>query len=123
MTGVEPASDVNASAPAGGLDPLEVVVRSIGSHARATNLARADNLALAVSGGVDLIAPDGRRRAAGIAHQIAGSAGTFGFPAASRLAAEIERMLLVGELDAGHLEIVGGHVQALLAALKGEPTY
>ena len=113
MTGVEPAS---------GLDALEVTVRTIGVHARVANLARANNLAVAVSDGAVLLAAD-RSRAAGIAHQIAGSAGTFGFPGASRLAAEIERILLVGELDAGHLEIVGGHVEALVADLTGEPTY
>jgi len=123
MTGVEPASELGVSAPASGLDALEVTVRTIGVHARVANLARANNLAVAVSDGAVLLAPDGRSRAAGIAHQIAGSAGTFGFPGASRLAAEIERILLVGELDAGHLEIVGGHVEALLADLTGEPTY
>lgn len=122
VTGTEPTSEVDAAGPAGGPDALEDAVRSIGGQAQATNLARAHHLADVVADAAEMLAGEARGRAAEIAHQIAGSAGTFGFPRASQLAAEIER-LSDAELDPNHLQIVRGHVQELLADLKGEPTY
>ena len=121
VTGVEPTPEPNAT----GVDALEDAVRVIGGHAKATNLARAHHLAdvVADADSGELLGQGNRGRVAEIAHQIAGSAGTFGFPRASRLAAEIEHLFLRGELDPTHLEIVRGHVLALLADLKGEPTY
>lgn len=65
---------------------------SIGAHARTTNLVRAEQLDDALTqletGGLD-----GAQREAAVrsAHQLAGSAGTFGLGAASGLASWFER--------------------------------
>lgn len=72
---------------------------SIGAHARTANLVRAEQLDVALSrletGGLD-----GAEREAAVrsAHQLAGSAGTFGLGAASRLASWFERFF--GRADA-----------------------
>jgi HPt (histidine-containing phosphotransfer) domain-containing protein len=78
---------------------LRAAVESIGGHARSTNLARADRLSEALAevaaGALD---ESDRRRATDIAHQLVGSAGTFGFPGASQLAGEIERYFVEADL-------------------------
>ena len=78
---------------------LRAVVESIGGHARSANLARADRLSEALAevaaGALD---ESDRRRATDIAHQLVGSAGTFGFPGASQLAGEIERYFVEADL-------------------------
>jgi HPt (histidine-containing phosphotransfer) domain-containing protein len=78
---------------------LRAVVESIGGHARSANLARADRLSEALAevaaGALD---ESDRRRATDIAHQLVGSAGTFGFTGASQLAGEIERYFVEADL-------------------------
>jgi HPt (histidine-containing phosphotransfer) domain-containing protein len=78
---------------------LRAVVESIGGHARSANLARADRLSEALAevaaGALD---ESDRRRATDIAHQLVGSAGTFGFAGASQLAGEIERYFVEADL-------------------------
>jgi HPt (histidine-containing phosphotransfer) domain-containing protein len=78
---------------------LRAAVESIGGHARSANLARADRLSEALAevaaGALD---ESDRRRATDIAHQLVGSAGTFGFPGASHLAGEIERYFVEADL-------------------------
>jgi HPt (histidine-containing phosphotransfer) domain-containing protein len=80
-------------------DRLRAVVESIGGHARSANLSRADRLSEALAavaaGSLDESA---RREATEVAHQLVGSAGTFGFPEASQLAGEIERYFVEADL-------------------------
>ena len=80
-------------------DRLRAVVESIGGHARSANLSRADRLSEALAevaaGSLDEPA---RQEATEIAHQLVGSAGTFGFPEASQLAGEIERYFVEADL-------------------------
>lgn len=106
-------------------DRLRAAVLSIGDHARSVNRDRAARLERAVAdvaAGSREIAQ--RQRAAEVAHQLVGSAGTFGFSEASRLAEEIERYLLGGDLDdpAG-LTVARDQVRRLQEALAAEPDY
>jgi HPt (histidine-containing phosphotransfer) domain-containing protein len=109
-------------------DPSESVrtyVRSIGDHARLVNRERAalleDALLAAVRGGLD---EDGRAAAAQLAHQLVGSAGTFGFPGASRLAEELEKFFDDGEFDdRRRLADARRQLAALHQELAAEPAY
>ena len=81
-------------------DRVREAFRSIGHHAHAVNLSRAARLAdaLAVAGGGRL--DDAQRKSAtDLAHQLVGSAGTFGFPGASQLAGDLERFFADGAFD------------------------
>jgi HPt (histidine-containing phosphotransfer) domain-containing protein len=109
-------------------DPSETVrtyVRSIGDHARLVNQERAallaDALQAAGRGGLD---EDGRAAAAQIAHQLVGSAGTFGFPGASQIAGELERFFDEGVLeDRRQLADARRQLAALQRELAAEPSY
>ncbi|HZA04630.1 MAG TPA: Hpt domain-containing protein [Propionibacteriaceae bacterium] len=106
-------------------DRLRAAVESIGDHARSVNLARADRLSRALA----QVARGrweeaGRREAVEIAHQLVGSAGTFGLPAASRLAVEIERYFLEADLDDPvRLATAQDQVRRLHQELAAEPDY
>ena len=69
----------------------ERLLASLGRHARAVNLARVVRL-LELLDSCDAGALDGpgRHEAENLAHQVVGSAGTFGFPAASVDAVGVE---------------------------------
>ncbi|WP_157676897.1 Hpt domain-containing protein [Auraticoccus monumenti] len=75
-------------------DPFAAVLARIAGEARQTNLRRADHLEEALSrlseGRLD---EEGRQRAVRAAHQLAGSAGTFGHQRAGELARRIEQFL------------------------------
>jgi HPt (histidine-containing phosphotransfer) domain-containing protein len=109
-------------------DPSESVrtyVRSIGDHARLVNRERAalldDALLAASRGGLD---EDGRGAAAQLAHQLVGSAGTFGFPGASVLAGELERFFDDGEFnDRRRLAEARRQLADLHRELAAEPAY
>jgi HPt (histidine-containing phosphotransfer) domain-containing protein len=92
--------------------------RRLSRRARRSNLARAQQLqvTLQAAGGGGLVQEE-RRKAAALAHQIMGSAGTFGYPEASELAARLEAMLLTGEQ---HDDVQNAAALGLLAALHGE---
>ena len=81
-------------------DRVREAFRSIGHHARAVNLGRAarlaDALAVAVGGRLDEAQ---RKSATELAHQLVGSAGTFGSPGASQLAGDLERFFADGAFD------------------------
>ena len=106
-------------------DRLRAAVESIGDHARSVNLDRADRLdqALAdVSAG--LREERSRREAAEVAHQLVGSAGTFGFSGASRLAGEIQRFFVEGDPDdADQLAMARDQVRRLREELATGPDY
>ena len=106
-------------------DRLRAAVESIGDHARSVNLDRADRLdqALAeVSAG--LREETSRREAAEVAHQLVGSAGTFGFSGVSRLAGEIEHFFVEGDPDdADQLAMARDQVRRLREELATGPDY
>lgn len=106
-------------------EALRAAVESIGGHARTTNLARAERLRLALSDlGSGCWEESRRREATEIAHQLVGSAGTFGFAGASQLAGEVERYLVLGDFsDPARLATVRGWVGQLVEELVAEPDY
>src|SRR5215207_3382774 len=106
-------------------DRLRAAVESIGDHARSVNLDRADRLnqalAAVAAGSVEEAT---RRQAAEIAHQLVGSAGTFGFSGASRLAGEIGRYFVEGDLaDPNQLATARDQVRRLREELSAGPDY
>ena len=89
MVPVEPVEDPD--------DALGAVLRSLAASARKANLARTavieEALAALEAGALDA----GRRQAAeSAAHQVVGSAGTFGRHRASELAADLEQWFRTG---------------------------
>lgn len=89
---------------------------SIGAHARSANLARAAQLADALrSLEADTLSGTQRDTAVRSAHQLAGSAGTFGQQPASRLASWFERFF-TGTASADAKEL--GHARRQLDELQ-----
>jgi HPt (histidine-containing phosphotransfer) domain-containing protein len=106
-------------------DRLRAAVESIGDHARSVNLDRADRLnqalAAVAAGSEEEMT---RRQAAEIAHQLVGSAGTFGFSGASQLAGEIGRYFVEGDLaDPDQLATARDQVRRLREELAAGPDY
>ena len=106
-------------------DRLRAAVESISDHARAVNLARAAHLDRVLA---DLAAgrddEEERQRATESAHQLVGSAGTFGFPGASSLAGELERYFVEADFtDPEQLATARQQVARLRAELAAEPAY
>ena len=90
------------AAASDGSDPFaeNEALRSIGQRARWANLERARRLGVLLGTGADApLAEAERREAESLAHQIVGSAGTFGYDAASRLAWQVEHEL--SRIDGG----------------------
>ncbi len=83
-------------------------------RARATNLARADQIEPALADGASREAVEAGRA---VAHSVAGAAGTFGYAEASRLARQIE-LALEDALSAGTPAPVG--LRDDLATLRAE---
>ncbi len=106
-------------------DRVRDAVRLIGHHARAVNLSRAarlaDALAVASGGRFD----DAQRESATeLAHQLVGSAGTFGFPGASQLAGALERFFADRAYDdPERLSAARTQLDQLQAELAAEPAY
>lgn len=118
MRGGEPADQGRA-------DRLRATVRLIGAHARSVNLHRAGRLAevLDTMGGGRL-EDDQRQVATTLAHQLVGSAGTFGFAGASQLAAELERFFVDGAFDdETRLFTAQQQLSQLQQELAAEPVY
>lgn len=106
-------------------DELRAAVESIGGHARSVNLQRAARLDRALA---DVAAgcreESGRQGATEVAHQLVGSAGTFGFAGASQLAGEIERYFVEADFDDPvRLARAREQVRQLAAELTAEPVY
>lgn len=80
-------------------DAAGAAMRQLSSRARRSNLARVAQLEAALhAAGEGRLDPDGRRQAAEVAHQVLGSAGTFGYSRASELAGRIEQLLRSADL-------------------------
>lgn len=107
-------------------DPLAAVLASIAARARHTNLTRVEEIGtaldLAASGSLD---QPGRAAAEQTAHQLAGSAGTFGFAEVSEHARALERFLAEtagpGVPDPEPLAAARSVLAAAEAALAEEP--
>jgi HPt (histidine-containing phosphotransfer) domain-containing protein len=104
---------------------LRAVVRSIGDHARTVNRTRADRLSQVLA---DVAAgsreESARHEATEIAHQLVGSAGTFGFAGASQLAGEIERYFVDADFDdPDRLAAARDQVRRLQEELTADPDY
>jgi HPt (histidine-containing phosphotransfer) domain-containing protein len=106
-------------------DRLRAAVESISDHARSANLARAahlDRVLADIAAGRD--DEEERERATESAHQLVGSAGTFGFPGASSLAGELERYFVEADFtDPERLAAAREQVARLRAELAAEPAY
>jgi HPt (histidine-containing phosphotransfer) domain-containing protein len=100
------------------------VMRGLAASARQANLARTAVLEEALRAlRVGPLAPDARDAAVRAAHQVVGSAGTFGRHRSSELAAGLEQWFRTGPLqpkDAG-LEQAWQQVAALRADLDADP--
>ena len=106
-------------------DRLRAAVESISDHARLVNLARAGHLEQVLA---DIAAgradEDKRQLATESAHQLVGSAGTFGFPGASQLAGELERYFVEADFtDQARLASAREQVARLRAELAAGPAY
>lgn len=104
---------------------IRAAVRSIGVHARAANLDRSARLTAAFDAGASgaLSEPE-REEAADVAHQLVGSAGTFGFPTVSELAAELETFFADGGFgDPVRVETARGQLHRLQEELAAGPSY
>lgn len=101
---------------------LDGVVRSIGDHARTVNLSRAAGLSTAIDqAGSGQLADSERFAAAEVAHQLVGSAGTFGFSGASALAAELEHFFTDADFGASRLAVARQQLTSLFEQLNAEP--
>lgn len=110
--------------PRADLTELDGVVRSIGDHARTVNRSRAAGLSTALDrAATGQLSEAGRGAAAELAHQLVGSAGTFGFSGVSHLASELEQFFLEAEFAAGRVALARDQLIALLEQLAAEPTY
>ena len=100
------------------------VMRGLAASARQANLARTAVLEDALRAlGAGPLDPDARDAAVRAAHQVVGSAGTFGRHRSSELAAGLERWFRTGPVhpkDAG-LEQAWQQVAALRADLDADP--
>ena len=98
---------------------FQEVLKALAASARAANLARTailDDALLALENGS--LSLSAREAAAQAAHQVVGSAGTFGRHRSSELAAGLERWFREGAAAAGEAEL--GHVRDRLAALRAD---
>ena len=119
---------MNSDGPGHGEPPenrLRAAVESIRGHARSVNLARAAHLDQVLADIAAGRADEGeRQRATESAHQLVGSAGTFGFPGASQLAGELERYFVEADFtDEARLATARDQVGRLRAELAAEPAY
>jgi len=105
-------------------DPAGAALRHLSFRARQSNLARVAQLeAVLHRAGKGRLDAEDRDRAAEAAHQVVGSAGTFGYPQASALAARLEQLLLDSDPPApGPWREAWATLAALRHELEGWPT-
>ncbi|MBA3645248.1 MAG: response regulator [Gemmatimonadaceae bacterium] len=98
------------------------VLEAVWKRFRGATLERVDTLedaALALLQG--LLTPERRAVAEREAHKLAGSAGTFGFPAGTRIARDLENLFARHDLDASDAVAISQDVLQLRSILEGEP--
>ena len=120
---------MNPGGPGGPTEPsedrLRAAVESIGDHARSVNLDRAARLEHVLADiAADRAGEGERQEATEVAHQLLGSAGTFGFPGASQLAGELEHYFVEADFtDQARLAAARDLVARLRAELAAGPAY
>jgi hypothetical protein len=101
------------------IDRVLPAMRGLRSRARVTNLARAAQLETALeraaSGRLD---EAGRAQAVAVAHQLIGSAGTFGFADASRRALELKDFFALAQVDDDDIQTARIRLVALRTDLQ-----
>ena len=116
-----------ASRPAAGpdahtadeIDRVLPTMRGLRSRARTTNLARAEQLDAALERASDgRLDEAGRAQAVAVAHQLIGSAGTFGFADASRRALELKEFFAAGQVDEDDVQTARIRLSALRTDLQ-----
>ncbi|MFP5282033.1 MAG: Hpt domain-containing protein [Actinomycetes bacterium] len=101
-----------------GAEGARAVMHQLRRRAQRSNLVRVEKLdAALLPAGRGGLTEEERRRAADVAHQVLGSAGTFGYPQASEVAADLERLLRTSDLRD---QAAYGRAQGLLARLRAE---
>ncbi|HYI59898.1 MAG TPA: Hpt domain-containing protein [Microlunatus sp.] len=115
----------NSQVPVPPPERMATVLSAIAAQARRTNLVRAAELRAALdraaSEGLDAADWAAAERTA---HQLAGSAGTFGYAAVSELARSLERLLAqagVAEVEPAELERAGALLDQVGDELAAEP--
>lgn len=106
-----------------GEEALDAEVRRIGKDARRANLARARRLVDLLGSGAATPAGGDRDEAARLAHQIVGSAGTFGYERASIVAAEVESVLLTRAPPDRGAGVLSDQLSELIRVLESEPVW
>jgi hypothetical protein len=105
------------------IDRVVPAMRDLRSRARVTNLARAGQLDSALDRAADAALDEaGRAQAVAVAHQLIGSAGTFGFSEASRRAAELKDFFAASQVGADDIHTARVRLSALRSDLQnGDP--
>ena len=99
----------------------EQLLASLGRRARTVNLARVVRLLALLDSAEDGgLAEAARREAEDLAHQVVGSAGTFGYPAASVEAVVVEDWFAADPLGSGPSGVDAGCVRATLNRLRAD---
>jgi HPt (histidine-containing phosphotransfer) domain-containing protein len=102
-------------------DRLSRVMSSIAAQARRTNLTRTADLAAALEVAGDRgLGPAGWAEAERTAHQLAGSAGTFGFDVVSEIARSLERFCADASVAGGPDPVRLAEARALLDQASAE---
>jgi DNA-binding response OmpR family regulator len=102
--------------------PLADQLSAIWARFRDATLARVDQLDAAVTALREhRLAEDARMEAAREAHKLAGSSGTFGFPAASLIARDLEQRFKSGLLTGDDVPALSEQLAELRAELEGSP--
>lgn len=107
------------SLPQDGIDRVLPTMRGLRSRARVTNLARAAQLDTALERAAAAELDEaGRAQAVAVAHQLVGSAGTFGFSEASRRAAELKDFFAAAQVDDDDVQTARIRLMALRSDLQ-----
>jgi chemotaxis protein histidine kinase CheA len=104
---------------AGEIDRVLPAMRGLRSRARVTNLARAAQLESALECAADgRLDEAGKAQAVAVAHQLIGSAGTFGFAEASRRALELKDFFALAQVDDDDIQTARIRLTALRTDLE-----
>jgi hypothetical protein len=111
-TGLEDPDEIKRVLPA---------MRDLRGRARATNLGRAAQLDSALERAADgRLDEAGRAQALAVAHQLIGSAGTFGFAEASRRALELKEFFALPQFDDDDVQTARIRLLALRSDLQND---
>jgi len=99
-------------------------MHQIAANALKSNLARVSGLETALlSAGSGTLLDHEREEAAHVAHQLVGSAGTFGYSRVSRLARELEGLFRQQDSSRESVAASAWKIAAIRDDLQGDPDY